>query len=351
MKSGDYVQSDYLRDRMGSTVAVLDADANFVQTTGYYPSGTPYQLPEERLATKVDAATDRLHIGNPYLSHSGLNMYDNTARLHDPLLMRFGTPDPLYVKSLGASPWAHCSANPLNSIDPDGRADFFMVEDGVLKNVGTDGKEDDILAIVDKKVGKQIRKLTEAGQYYEGPVENSTSMAIAPTLDDLYKILEIAALANEKLVETGANKDKDGVIQMWDLGEPFKKDGNGGGVANLKAFYKDGVPLQDTNDSEWYFHTHFYSRKDGTGYSYPSVVDMNTDESKRQNGYKGCTFLIGGRDGKITFYYGQTVISTAIFNNLVRERKMQTFLHEMRNNRPSITLQRSFNINGTNYHF
>ena len=128
MKSGDYVQSDYLRDRMGSTVAVLDADANFVQTTGYYPSGTPYQLPEERLATKVDAATDRLHIGNPYLSHSGLNMYDNTARLHDPLLMRFGTPDPLYFKSPGASPWAHCSANPLNSIDPDGRADLFMVE-------------------------------------------------------------------------------------------------------------------------------------------------------------------------------------------------------------------------------
>ena len=35
MKSGDYVQSDYLRDRMCSTVAVLDADANFVQTTCY----------------------------------------------------------------------------------------------------------------------------------------------------------------------------------------------------------------------------------------------------------------------------------------------------------------------------
>ena len=110
----------YLRHRMGSTVAVLDADANFVQTTGYYPSGTPYQLLEERLATKVDAATDRLHIGNAYLSHSSLNMYDNTARLHDPLLMRFGTPDPLYVKSPGASPWAHCSANPLNFVDPLG---------------------------------------------------------------------------------------------------------------------------------------------------------------------------------------------------------------------------------------
>ena len=315
----------YLRDRMGSTVAVLDADANFVQTTGYYPSGTPYQLLEERLATKVDAATDRLHIGNAYLSHSGLNMYDNTARLHDPLLMRFGTPDPLYFKSPGASPWAHCSANPLNSIDPDGRADFFMVEDGVLKNVGTDGKEDDILAIVDKKVGKQIRKLTEAGQYYEGPVENSTSMAIPPTLDDFEFIESLVTLANNTQRETGGDKNEYDELMEWKLGMEFdvKKGLGYSGIIPFKP--KNPTKNYKPENSKWYFHVHpIVEGEKNTGFAKPSKEDKGYDKKIRRGvkyedemfKYKGATFLIGGRDGNITFYHKNKVISTINLQNL-----------------------------------
>ena len=32
--------------------------------------------------TPVDKVTDQLHIGNRWLGHSGLAMYDNTARLN-----------------------------------------------------------------------------------------------------------------------------------------------------------------------------------------------------------------------------------------------------------------------------
>lgn len=38
------------------------------------------------------------------MSHSGLNWYDNTARMHDPLLMHFATPDPIYTKYTDFSP-------------------------------------------------------------------------------------------------------------------------------------------------------------------------------------------------------------------------------------------------------
>ena len=69
-------------------------------------------------STSLQTRTDQL--GNRWLGHSGLNMYDNTARLHDPLLMRFASPDPLYAKFGWLSPWSHCAADPLNIIDPTG---------------------------------------------------------------------------------------------------------------------------------------------------------------------------------------------------------------------------------------
>ena len=110
----------YVRDRLGSTVAVTDKDGNLLQATGYYPSGTPYELPNAVLATEVDAKTDQLHIGNRWIGHKGLDLYDNTARMHDPLLARYHTVDPLWSDYPSQSPWSHCAANPLNFIDPDG---------------------------------------------------------------------------------------------------------------------------------------------------------------------------------------------------------------------------------------
>ncbi len=111
----------YQRDRLGSTVAVYDEDGKIVQTAAYYPSGTPHQLPAAGIATDIDAVTDRLHIGNHWLGHSGMNLYDNTARLHDPLLMHYGAPDPLFVSYPSISPWSHCGSDPLNHVDFSGK--------------------------------------------------------------------------------------------------------------------------------------------------------------------------------------------------------------------------------------
>lgn len=118
----------YVRDRLGSTVAVTDKDGNLLQATGYYPSGTPYELPNSVLATEIDAKTDQLHIGNRWIGHKGLDLYDNTARMHDPLLARFHTVDPLFTDYPGQSPWSHCAANPINFIDPSGM-DVWQLDD------------------------------------------------------------------------------------------------------------------------------------------------------------------------------------------------------------------------------
>ncbi len=110
----------YITNRQGSTTAVVDEAGKVVQRNGYYPSGTPFVLPTEAMWTKpqaIDEVTDQLHIGNRWMGHSGLNIYDNTARMHDPILMRYPSPDPLFSKYPDTSPWSHCSANPLNAVD------------------------------------------------------------------------------------------------------------------------------------------------------------------------------------------------------------------------------------------
>ena len=104
---------------LGSTVAVTDGGGNLVQTMGYYPSGTPYKLPSEA-GTDLDAVTEKLHIGNKWIGHKGFDLYDNTARMHDPLLARFHSVDPLFGNYPGSSPWTHCLANPLSLVDPTG---------------------------------------------------------------------------------------------------------------------------------------------------------------------------------------------------------------------------------------
>ena len=121
----------YLRNRQGSVTAVVDGDGNVLQRSGVYPGGTPFSVDYNAEATpSLTAATDRLHIGNSWMSHSGLNWYDNTARMHDPLLMRFTTPDALATEYPSLSPWAHCAGNPANLTDPDGMDFYLLLPDG-----------------------------------------------------------------------------------------------------------------------------------------------------------------------------------------------------------------------------
>ena len=68
----------------------------------------------------LDSITDRLHIGNRWLGLSGLAMYDNTARVHDPIVPHMLTCDSRAVDYPRHSPFSHCAGNPANILDLDG---------------------------------------------------------------------------------------------------------------------------------------------------------------------------------------------------------------------------------------
>ena len=159
----------YIKDNLGSTVAVVDQSGVAHQLTAYYPSGVPYDL------TAAEArATDQLHIGNRWIAHEGMNTYDNTARMHYPVLPSFDTPDPLAEQYPHLSPYAHCAANPLMYVDPDGRASFWSKG----KVIGNDGIEDNRILVLrtdDKDLSK--KEIKETKKFIEANSGNSEAFA------------------------------------------------------------------------------------------------------------------------------------------------------------------------------
>lgn len=89
------------------------------QRSGYFANGIPVNLSD-------GSATTRLHTGKEWLNLEGIGLYDNAARLHDPLLGRFTTADALAGDYQHLSPYTHCAGNPINYLDPDGNLNIFI---------------------------------------------------------------------------------------------------------------------------------------------------------------------------------------------------------------------------------
>ena len=83
--------------------------------------------------TEIDSSTIKA-----IAAHGGLNLYDNTSRLHDPILCSFTTPDPQAFKYPGINPYSHCAANPLNFIAPTGEDIYVMDVYGNIINTIVD---------------------------------------------------------------------------------------------------------------------------------------------------------------------------------------------------------------------
>ena len=104
----------YDTDYQGNICTVLDKSGNAVQTTDYYPYGTPMQ-------TSTGAEVNRYKYGGKeFETERGLNHYDFEARTLIPQICLFSTPDPKAGDYPGLNPYLYCAANPLKYIDPTG---------------------------------------------------------------------------------------------------------------------------------------------------------------------------------------------------------------------------------------
>ena len=141
-----------ITDHLGSVRAMVDAEGNAVERNDYYPFGAQH------------ARADYPQIANRYKFNGkerekagGADWLDYGARRYDPTLARWTTPDPLGNASVGFSPFAFCSNNPVNRTDPMGMLDdqwTFDVETGEIGWVNSyGGTETQIIQPVRKNSG------------------------------------------------------------------------------------------------------------------------------------------------------------------------------------------------------
>ena len=109
----------YIKDHLGNireTYVRTSTNSKYIaQRMQYYPSGLPWN-------TNLNASEQPFKYGSKeFVEMHGLDEYDSEARWYYPAIMRTTTMDPMCEKYYSTSPYAWCSNNPVNYIDPDGR--------------------------------------------------------------------------------------------------------------------------------------------------------------------------------------------------------------------------------------
>ena len=111
----------YVTDHLGSTRMVVDSNDSIKEVINYYPFGSEMRMTNPALLTGGTSHPYRF-TGKELDKVNNLNMYDFGARWYDVAGVPMWTSvDPLAEEYYNVSPYAYCSGNPVNRIDPDGR--------------------------------------------------------------------------------------------------------------------------------------------------------------------------------------------------------------------------------------
>ena len=149
-----YVQ---IKDYQGNVRAVLDQNRNLVERNEYYPYGGLINASDNQIQPYKYSSKELDR-------ENGLDLYDFSARLYDPMLPMFTSVDPLSEKKTWNSPYAYCSGNPINRIDPNGLDDYrFDEKTGAFYLMGlTDQPTDRVLAYHFNKKTINLNKIQDS---------------------------------------------------------------------------------------------------------------------------------------------------------------------------------------------
>lgn len=112
-----YIQEYMIADNQGNVRVTFDkynGAARVLNERHFYPSGLSY-------LNRNSSAVNNFGYGGKEEYDSPLSWLDFHARMYDPTIARWHTPDPLAEKFAIISPYNYCMGNPVNYIDPDGR--------------------------------------------------------------------------------------------------------------------------------------------------------------------------------------------------------------------------------------
>ena len=116
--SNGYEPQYYITDHLGSTRAVVKPNATVVAEFDYMPYGTQHAV-----AGVPITEADYKYTGKEQQTAFGLdNLYDSQARFQYVTDGSFMSHDPLSGDFSDTSPYMYCGGDPINWVDPDGRA-------------------------------------------------------------------------------------------------------------------------------------------------------------------------------------------------------------------------------------
>jgi RHS repeat-associated protein len=142
----DAVPHYFTTDYQGNVRIVSAQDGTVEQVTNYYPFGAPYSdgtstsvslqphnFSIERVKRKQACSSER-EKNRPKVKYNGKeldmthgwNTYDYGARIYDPILCQWTSPDPLTGEYPWMSPYVYCGNDPINAVDSDGRSIYML---------------------------------------------------------------------------------------------------------------------------------------------------------------------------------------------------------------------------------
>ena len=165
----DYTTAFFVKDHLGSTRVMLNAQGDILERNAYYPfglqmnQGKAYPTLTERLPQLYSGyisptPTRRdLYNGKEIQTAAGTDYLDYGFRQYDPVTARWMAVDPKAEKYLPLTPYSYCSGNPISLID--GKGDIF---DGYISRqtgryLGNDMAPSNDLRVVDEKIYFSIK--------------------------------------------------------------------------------------------------------------------------------------------------------------------------------------------------
>lgn len=187
----------YVTDYLGANIAVIDEHGTLVQSTSYYPYGTPHRAPKNLTGTSSPTTNLYLFGGKELMTQDALDEYLYGARNYLPAATIFSSIDPLCEKYYHLSQYVFCAANPIRYVDSTG-ARIYLSQDMNLKQIFTvlldlQRLTDDKLVYQTQSDGRRMIKIAKLGKGKHTAGTNlirrlnTTSKNVTITYDQLSK--------------------------------------------------------------------------------------------------------------------------------------------------------------------
>ena len=126
-----FVNNDAQTPVYYDNLMVIMRGGNTQEVNVYYPFETIIHL----LSDTISSTNAYKYNWKELQKEFNLKWLDYGARMYDPIVGRWWTPDPMAEKYYHISPYAYCGNNPIRFIDPDGLAHYSVDSMGYIQPI------------------------------------------------------------------------------------------------------------------------------------------------------------------------------------------------------------------------